>query len=50
MAQKINPISLRLGKTNRGMDSCWFNQSNYVNLLMKDFKIQCYIDLILKKP
>lgn len=49
MAQKINPISLRLEKTNRSMDSSWFNQSHYVNLLMKDFKIQWYIDLILKK-
>ena len=49
MAQKINPISLRLEKTNRTIDSSWFNQCNYVNLLMKDLKIQWYINLILKK-
>lgn len=49
MAQKINPISLRLEKTNRTIDSSWFNQCNYVNLLMKDLKLQWYINLILKK-
>ena len=49
MAQKINPISLRLEKTNRTIDSSWFNQCNYVNLFMKDLKIQWYINLILKK-
>lgn len=49
MAQKINPISLRLGKTNRNFDFSWFNDSNYVNLLMRDLKIQCYINFILKK-
>jgi small subunit ribosomal protein S3 len=49
MAQKINPISLRLERTNRTIDSSWFNQCNYVNLLMKDLKIQWYINLILKK-
>jgi ribosomal protein S3 len=49
MAQKINPISLRLGKTNRNFDFSWFNDSNYVNLLMRDLKIQWYINLVLKK-
>ncbi len=49
MAQKINPISLRLKKTNRNFDSSWFNDSNYVNLLMRDFKIQSYTNIILKK-
>lgn len=49
MAQKINPISLRLGKTNRNFDFSWFNDSNYVNLLMRDLKIQIYINYILKK-
>lgn len=49
MAQKINPISLRLEKTNRTIDSSWFNQCNYVNLFMKDLKIQWYINLIFKK-
>ncbi len=49
MAQKINPLSLRLRKTNRNFDSSWFNDSNYVSLLMRDLKIQLYINLILKK-
>ena len=49
MAQKINPLSLRLKKTNRNFDFSWFNDSNYVSLLMRDLKIQFYINLILKK-
>lgn len=49
MGQKVNPTSLRLGKTNLNFDFCWFNDSNYVNLLMRDFKIQSYINLILKQ-
>lgn len=48
MAQKSNPIILRLLKTNRFFDSCWFNRSNYVYLLMRDFKIRNYINGILK--
>jgi len=49
MAQKVNPIALRLQKTNVNFDSCWYSNSNYVNLLMADIKIQNYIDSILKK-
>lgn len=48
MAQKSNPIILRLLKTNRHFDGCWFNNSNYVYLLMRDFKIIDYINGILK--
>lgn len=48
MAQKSNPIILRLLKTNRHFDGCWFNNSNYVYLLMRDFKIINYINGILK--
>ncbi len=49
MAQKINPIILRLEKTNLNFDSCWYTNSNYVNLLMNDIKVQNYINCILKK-
>ncbi len=48
MAQKINPIALRLN-TNLNFDSCWYNNSNYVNLLIRDIKVKNYINLILKK-
>ena len=49
MAQKVNPISLRLDKTNRTFDSSWFNNSNYTYLLKKDIKIQSYVNVILKQ-
>lgn len=49
MAQKVNPISLRLGKTNLTSDSSWFSNSNYSNLLQKNIKLQSYINLILKQ-
>lgn len=49
MAQKVNPISLRLEKTNRTFDSSWFNNSNYSYLLKKDIKIQSYINVLLKQ-
>ena len=48
MAQKINPIALRLD-TNLNFDSCWYNNSNYVNLLIRDLKVKNYINNILKK-
>ena len=48
MAQKINPIALRL-YTNLNFDSCWYNNSNYVNLLIRDLKVKNYINNILKK-
>lgn len=49
MAQKVNPVSLRLQKTNRHFDSSWFNSSNYNGLLMREFKIKKYINSILNK-
>ena len=31
MGQKVNPISLRLQKTNRHFDSCWYDDYNYTH-------------------
>ena len=49
MAQKANPISLRVRKNKCNFDTVWFNHYNYVNLLIRDFKIKKYINYILKK-
>ncbi len=40
MGQKVNPISLRLEKTNRHFDSCWYDDYNYTDLLLQDLKIK----------
>ena len=42
MAQKVNPISLRLG-LNRRQDSSWFADFNYTTILHKEFYIQSYV-------
>ena len=42
MGQKVNPISLRLEKTNRHFDSCWYEDYNYTDLLLQDLKIKNY--------
>ena len=47
MGQKVNPISLRLEKTNRHFDSCWYSDYNYTNLLLQDLKIKNYLKTIL---
>ena len=49
MGQKVNPISLRLKKTNRHFDSCWYSDYNYTSLLLQDFKIQNYLKTILNQ-
>ena len=49
MGQKVNPISLRLKKTNRHFDSCWYSDHNYTSLLLQDFKIQNYLKTILNQ-
>lgn len=43
MAQKVNPLSLRLG-VNRRHDSSWFADTNYTKLIYKEFYIKNYID------
>jgi hypothetical protein len=47
MAQKVNPISLRLG-LNRRQDSSWFADFNYTSILHKEFYIQNYVRHFLK--
>ncbi len=32
MGQKSNPIALRLEKTNRSFDSCWYGDYNYAEV------------------
>ena len=47
MGQKVNPISLRLQKTNRHFDSCWYDDYNYTHLLLQDLKIKNYLKTVL---
>jgi hypothetical protein len=47
MAQKVNPISLRLG-LNRRQDSSWFADFNFTDILYKEFYIQNYIHNFLR--
>lgn len=49
MGQKVNPISLRLEKTNRHFDSCWYDDYNYTDLLLQDLKIKEYYKNVLNQ-
>ena len=49
MGQKVNPISLRLEKTNRHFDSCWYDDYNYTDLLLRDLKIKSYFKSVLNQ-
>lgn len=49
MGQKVNPISLRLEKTNRHFDSCWYDDYNYTDLLLRDLKIKNYFSSVLNQ-
>ena len=49
MGQKVNPISLRLQKTNRHFDSSWYNEYNYTSLFLQDLQINNYLNSILKQ-
>ena len=49
MGQKINPISLRLQKTNRRYDSSWYSNYHYGELFLFDLKVRDYLKRILKQ-
>ena len=49
MGQKVNPISLRLEKTNRHFDSCWYDDYNYTDLVLQDLKIKGYFKTVLNQ-
>ena len=49
MGQKVNPISLRLEKTNRRFDSCWYDDYNYTSLLLQDLQIKLYLKTVLNQ-
>ena len=49
MGQKVNPISLRLEKTNRHFDSCWYDDYNYTDLLLQDLRIKNYLKIVLNQ-
>ena len=49
MGQKINPISLRLQKTNRKYDSAWCSNYHYGELFLFDLKVRDYLERILKQ-
>ncbi len=42
MGQKVNPIGLRLG-INRTLDSRWYAEKNYADLLHEDLKIRDFL-------
>ena len=48
MAQKVNPISLRLQQTNREFDNSWYTQYFYRRLVSRDIYLQQYINSFLK--
>lgn len=48
MAQKINPISLRLQFNNRYFDNSWYSKKYYDQLITRDILIQKYINTFLK--
>lgn len=48
MGQKVNPISLRLQKTNREFDNSWYSSYFYRKLVCRDIYIQQYINSFLK--
>ena len=47
MGQKVNPVSLRLEKTNRHFDSCWYDDYYYTDLLLQDLKIKNHLKAVL---
>ena len=47
MAQKTNPISLRLQKTNKYFSSCWYSDYFYDEMSSHDFRIRSYIENVL---
>ena len=49
MGQKINPISLRLQKTNRRYDSSWYSNYHYGELFLFDLKVRDYLQRVLKQ-
>lgn len=48
MAQKSNPISLRLGH-NRKSDFSWFADFNYTKITDRAFGIQMYLNALIKQ-
>lgn len=48
MAQKVNPISLRLQQTNREFDNCWYTNYFYRKLVSRDIYINHYLNNFLK--
>lgn len=49
MAQKSNPISLRLKKTNKLWNSCWYGDCNYTTQLLQDQRVSAYIQNICQQ-
>ena len=49
MAQKTNPISLRLQKTNKHFSSCWYSDYFYDEMSSHDFRIRSYIESVLNQ-
>jgi Ribosomal protein S3, C-terminal domain len=47
MGQKVNPISLRLEKTNKNYNSLWFGELAYGEFLKRDILCKKYIERVL---
>ena len=46
MSQKTNPISLRLQKTNKRFESCWYTDVFYKEMSIHDLRIRSYIEKV----
>ena len=49
MAQKSNPVSLRLEKTNKHWNSCWYGDYNYTTQCVQDCGVQFYMENICQQ-
>ena len=49
MAQKSNPISLRLEKTNKHWNSCWYGDYNYTTQLLQGCGVQAHMENICQQ-
>lgn len=49
MAQKTNPTSLRLQKTNKSFNSCWYSNYFYTDFLVEELKTRSYIERVFNQ-
>ena len=49
MGQKTNPTSLRLQKTNKYFNSCWYSDYFYTDFLFEELKTRSYIERVFNQ-